>query len=135
MSRDRLAAVLRRCTTAPLLALIWCYQHLISPMTPPTCRFYPSCSTYAATALRRFGLIRGTWLTVRRLGRCNPWNPGGVDHVPNREDRSAPQDSGDQQEPANRHDQLSSLNSHRLNSQPLNSPSPNPYSLSGNPHS
>ena len=77
--------VLRRVTTAPLLALIWCYQHLISPMTPPSCRFYPSCSTYAATSLRRFGLIRGSWLTIRRLLRCNPWNPGGVDHVPHSE--------------------------------------------------
>lgn len=79
---NRLSASLRRVTTAPLLALIWCYQHLISPLTPPTCRFYPSCSTYAATALRRHGLVRGTWLSVRRLLRCNPWNPGGVDHVP-----------------------------------------------------
>lgn len=78
----RTRTILRWVSTAPLLALIWCYQHLISPMTPPTCRFYPSCSTYAVTALRRFGLFRGTWLTIRRLLRCNPWNPGGVDHVP-----------------------------------------------------
>ncbi|WP_109687316.1 membrane protein insertion efficiency factor YidD [Branchiibius hedensis] len=81
----RLRAVVRGVTTAPLLALIWCYQHLISPMTPPTCRFYPSCSSYAVTALRRFGLIRGSWLTLCRVLRCNPWNPGGVDHVPHRE--------------------------------------------------
>ena len=78
----RTRTILRWVSTAPLLALIWCYQHLISPMTPPTCRFYPSCSTYAVTALRRFGLFRGTWLTICRLLRCNPWNPGGVDHVP-----------------------------------------------------
>ncbi|MFV0464175.1 MAG: membrane protein insertion efficiency factor YidD [Nostocoides sp.] len=51
-------------------------------MRPPTCRFYPSCSTYAMTALERFGVLRGSWLALRRLGRCNPWNPGGVDHVP-----------------------------------------------------
>lgn len=81
----RTRIVLRRISTAPLLALIWCYQHLISPMTPPTCRFYPSCSTYAATSLRRFGVIRGSWLTIRRLLRCNPWNPGGTDHVPHSE--------------------------------------------------
>lgn len=94
MSRERFARAVCRCTTAPLLALIWIYQNLISPMTPPTCRFYPSCSSYAATALRRFGLIRGSWLTIRRLARCNPWNPGGVDHVPNREGSTAADDSG-----------------------------------------
>ena len=51
-------------------------------MFPPSCRFYPSCSAYAITALERFGPVKGTWLTVRRLLRCHPWNPGGVDHVP-----------------------------------------------------
>ena len=71
-----------RVVTAPLEVLIWLYQRLVSPLTPPTCRFYPSCSSYALTALRRHGLVRGTWLAVRRLLRCHPWNPGGVDHVP-----------------------------------------------------
>lgn len=48
------------------------------------CRFYPSCSTYAVDAVRTHGALRGTALAARRLGRCHPWNPGGVDHVPPR---------------------------------------------------
>lgn len=68
----------------PLIWLIRAYQLLISPVTPPSCRYYPSCSAYAVTALRRFGLVRGGWLAARRLSRCHPWSPGGVDHVPER---------------------------------------------------
>jgi hypothetical protein len=67
---------------APLVGLILFYQRVISPMTPPTCRYYPSCSQYALTAIQRFGPLKGTWLAVRRLLRCHPWTPGGVDHVP-----------------------------------------------------
>lgn len=74
----------------PLEALVRAYQLFISPMLPPSCRFYPSCSAYALTALRRFGPIRGTWLAVRRLARCHPWNPGGVDHVPARGEDGRP---------------------------------------------
>jgi len=67
---------------APVIWLIKAYQLVVSPMRPPTCRFYPSCSAYALTALERFGLARGSWLAARRLLRCHPWTPGGVDHVP-----------------------------------------------------
>jgi putative membrane protein insertion efficiency factor len=73
-----------RALALPLILLVKAYQLLISPLTGASCRFYPSCSAYALTALERFGLVRGTWLTVRRLLRCHPWNPGGVDHVPER---------------------------------------------------
>lgn len=66
----------------PLVWLVRAYQLVLSPLTPATCRYYPSCSAYAVTALSRHGLFRGTWLTLRRLGRCHPWTPGGVDHVP-----------------------------------------------------
>lgn len=66
----------------PLVFLIRFYQLAISPLLPPSCRFYPSCSAYGLGAVRRFGPIRGTWLAVCRVGRCHPWNPGGVDHVP-----------------------------------------------------
>ena len=61
--------------------LIRGYQILISPWLVPSCRFAPSCSTYAAESYRRHGLLRGSWLTVRRLARCHPWHPGGYDPV------------------------------------------------------
>ena len=72
----------KKVLAAPLIGLIVFYQRVISPMTPPTCRYYPSCSSYALTAIRRFGPLKGTWLAIKRLGRCHPWTPGGVDHVP-----------------------------------------------------
>lgn len=71
-----------RAIARPAIWLIRGYQLVLSPMHPPSCRFYPSCSAYAVTAIERFGLFRGGWLAVRRLLRCHPWNPGGVDHVP-----------------------------------------------------
>jgi uncharacterized protein len=74
-----------RIVVLPLLWLIRGYQRVISPMRPPTCRYYPSCSAYAVTALERFGPLRGGWMAARRLGRCHPWTPGGVDHVPLRD--------------------------------------------------
>lgn len=58
------------------------YQRVISPMFPPTCRFMPTCSNYALTAIERHGLLKGGWLAVKRIGRCHPWNPGGYDPVP-----------------------------------------------------
>jgi putative membrane protein insertion efficiency factor len=58
------------------------YRLLISPLYGQTCRFYPSCSAYALEAFEVHGVVRGGYLTVRRLGRCHPWNPGGVDPVP-----------------------------------------------------
>lgn len=66
----------------PLLWLIRGYQLAISPMLGNRCRFYPSCSEYSMEALRRHGLLSGLWLTVRRIGRCHPWHPGGFDPVP-----------------------------------------------------
>ena len=71
-----------RLVTAPLIGLIVLYQRVVSPMRPQTCRYYPSCSAYAVTALRRHGPVKGTWLALKRLGRCHPWSAGGVDHVP-----------------------------------------------------
>lgn len=72
----------RHLLALPLIVVLRAYQLLISPLSPPSCRFYPSCSAYAVTALSRFGPLKGSWLAVRRLARCHPWNPGGVDHVP-----------------------------------------------------
>ncbi|MEU9088896.1 membrane protein insertion efficiency factor YidD [Streptomyces sp. NPDC087901] len=68
----------------PLLALIKLYQWTISPLLGPVCRYYPSCSHYGYTAIDRHGAIKGTALTAWRILRCNPWSPGGVDHVPPR---------------------------------------------------
>jgi uncharacterized protein len=69
--------------------LIRAYQLVISPLLGlliapggQICRFYPSCSEYALVAVQRHGALRGGWLAARRLLRCHPWNPGGVDHVP-----------------------------------------------------
>jgi putative membrane protein insertion efficiency factor len=58
------------------------YRYFLSPLLGPSCRFHPSCSAYAEEALARHGALRGTWLAVRRLCRCGPWNPGGHDPVP-----------------------------------------------------
>ena len=67
-----------------VLALVRAYQLVVSPWLPPTCKYYPSCSAYAVTALRRHGLAKGAALAGWRLLRCNPWSGGGVDHVPPR---------------------------------------------------
>ncbi|HEU0191254.1 MAG TPA: membrane protein insertion efficiency factor YidD [Mycobacterium sp.] len=64
--------------------LIELYRQLISPLTLPSCRFMPSCSQYAAEALREHGLIRGCWLAGVRLAKCGPWHRGGWDPVPER---------------------------------------------------
>jgi uncharacterized protein len=66
----------------PLILLIRGYQRWISPMLPPVCRFYPSCSQYAVEAITAHGPLRGVGLAVRRLLRCHPWHPGGLDPVP-----------------------------------------------------
>lgn len=64
------------------VALIRTYKTILSPLLPPACRFHPTCSEYALEAIRRYGLMRGAWLASRRVLRCHPWNPGGVDPVP-----------------------------------------------------
>ena len=79
------AAVGRALSDAPrqlLIALVRGYQVAISPLLPPACRYYPSCSAYAVEALERHGAVRGGWLAARRLARCHPFRPGGYDPVP-----------------------------------------------------
>ena len=64
------------------LVPLWLYRHLVSPLLPRVCRYYPSCSAYAEEAVQLHGIGRGGALALRRLLRCHPWTPGGVDHVP-----------------------------------------------------
>ena len=67
------------------ILLIWLirgYRLVISPLFPPSCRFQPTCSQYAIQAVERFGALRGSWLAVKRILRCHPFNPGGYDPVP-----------------------------------------------------
>lgn len=67
-----------------MIALIRFYQRYISAMTPPVCRFHPTCSSYTAEALEAHGALKGGWLGFRRICRCHPFNPGGYDPVPPR---------------------------------------------------
>ncbi len=67
---------------AVTLWLITLYQKLLSPLLPNSCRFYPSCSEYAKQAIQKYGLWRGGWLAIKRISRCHPGNPGGLDPVP-----------------------------------------------------
>ncbi|WP_459717397.1 membrane protein insertion efficiency factor YidD [Sideroxyarcus sp. TK5] len=65
-----------------LLFLVRVYKYLISPLRPPSCRFHPSCSQYAEEAIVKHGVLKGVWLSTKRILRCNPWNAGGFDPVP-----------------------------------------------------
>lgn len=78
----RVRNAVRRLLSAPLLGLIWLYRHGISPFTPPSCRYTPTCSQYAAEAVRRYGPFKGGWLALKRLARCHPWGGSGYDPVP-----------------------------------------------------
>ncbi|MBW8369017.1 MAG: membrane protein insertion efficiency factor YidD [Arenimonas sp.] len=66
----------------PVILLLRGYKRVISPLLGQRCRFYPTCSEYTMQAVERFGVVRGGWLGAKRIGRCHPFNPGGVDLVP-----------------------------------------------------
>nr|WP_185762594.1 membrane protein insertion efficiency factor YidD [Bacillus methanolicus] len=67
-----------------MIGIIRFYQKVISPLKPPTCRFYPTCSHYGLEAIRRFGPLKGGWLTIKRILKCHPFHPGGFDPVPDK---------------------------------------------------
>lgn len=66
----------------PAILLLRGYKMLISPLLGQRCRFHPSCSVYTIEAIERFGVVRGSWLGAKRIGRCHPFHPGGLDPVP-----------------------------------------------------
>ncbi len=65
-----------------ILSLLRGYRYLLSPLLGQHCRFHPTCSVYAIEAVERYGAVRGGWLALKRVGKCHPWHPGGVDPVP-----------------------------------------------------
>lgn len=67
---------------AAAVALLRFYKRFVSPLLPPMCRFEPTCSVYAMQAIDKYGLLKGSWLALRRLSRCHVFNPGGWDPVP-----------------------------------------------------
>ncbi|HVW63028.1 MAG TPA: membrane protein insertion efficiency factor YidD [Puia sp.] len=71
-----------RILSLPFIALIKLYQWVISPLLGPKCRFTPTCSQYAIEALKKYGPLKGGWLSLRRISRCHPWGGHGVDPVP-----------------------------------------------------
>lgn len=79
---NRLRSACKRAAALPLIAVVKFYQLCISPFTPPSCRFTPTCSQYAVEALRKYGPVKGGWLTLKRLARCHPWGGSGYDPVP-----------------------------------------------------
>jgi len=73
---------LKRITGGILIGLIRFYQAAISPYLPPSCRYTPTCSAYGIEAIKKFGPIKGGWLTLKRLASCHPWGGSGYDPVP-----------------------------------------------------
>ncbi len=73
---------MRRTVNHLVIFAVRIYQNTLGLVFPPSCRFYPSCSEYAIEALKKFGLIKGGWLSVKRLSKCHPFNPGGFDPIP-----------------------------------------------------
>jgi len=74
--------MLRKAFAFPFILLFKAYQMLISPLLPPSCRFQPTCSQYGIEALQKHGVLKGGWLTLKRLAKCHPWGSKGYDPVP-----------------------------------------------------
>ncbi|MDA9843900.1 membrane protein insertion efficiency factor YidD [Flavobacteriaceae bacterium] len=73
---------MRKILIFPFVLLIKGYQYLISPLLPASCRFQPTCSRYALEALNKFGLLKGSWIAIKRIARCHPWGGSGYDPIP-----------------------------------------------------
>ncbi|WP_346883111.1 membrane protein insertion efficiency factor YidD [uncultured Algibacter sp.] len=76
---------MKKILIAPFLFLIYLYQSFISPLTPATCRYHPTCSHYSKEALKKHGLFKGSWLAIKRVFSCHPWGGSGFDPVPDKE--------------------------------------------------
>lgn len=74
--------MLKKWLTYPLIGIVKFYQHFISPLKPATCRYTPTCSQYTLEALQKHGPIKGSWLGIKRIARCQPWGGSGYDPVP-----------------------------------------------------
>jgi hypothetical protein len=74
--------MLKKWLAVPFILLVKFYQKIISPLTPATCRYTPTCSHYSLTALQKHGLFKGGWMSIKRIFSCNPWGGSGYDPVP-----------------------------------------------------
>ena len=74
--------IILRILALPFMALIKLYQWILSPLLGPKCRFTPTCSQYSMQAFKKYGVFKGLWLTIKRIGRCHPWGGHGYDPVP-----------------------------------------------------
>ncbi|MDT8392991.1 MAG: membrane protein insertion efficiency factor YidD [Bacteroidales bacterium] len=73
---------LKNILALPLVVLIYIYKYVVSPLTPASCRHYPTCSEYSIQAIKMHGPLRGSWLAVKRISSCHPWGTSGIDPVP-----------------------------------------------------
>jgi hypothetical protein len=74
--------MLKKWLAIPFIILVKFYQKIISPLTPATCRYNPTCSHYTLTALQKYGIFKGGWMSIKRIFSCNPWGGSGYDPVP-----------------------------------------------------
>lgn len=76
--------MLKKILSYPIIGIVKFYQHFISPFTPATCRYTPTCSQYTLEALQKHGPFKGSWLGIKRIGKCQPWGGSGYDPVPDK---------------------------------------------------